>query len=99
MNDNWDSSTADEVTEETETTEDVYLAIKMNEESSSYVCALCGDSRVSSVGPELFLADSWDLICDECGRKYAPTLMALIDLGGAAEGYITTRDAAPPSET
>ena len=79
--------------EEAEEPEQVELAIKLNEESSEYECAVCGDERISAEGPELFLADTWDLVCDECGRKYAPLLMALIDLGGAAEGYVTVRDA------
>lgn len=73
----------------------VELAIKLNEESSAYECALCGDARTSAQGPELFLADTWDLVCDECGRKYAPLLMALIDLGAAAEGYVTIRETIP----
>ena len=75
--------------------EQVELAIKLNPESSAYECALCEDARTSAQGPELFLADSWDLVCDECGRKYAPLLMALIDLGAAAEGYVTMRDMIP----
>ena len=74
------------------------LAIKLNEDSATYECAVCGDTRASVEGPELFLADSWDLVCDECGRKYAPQLMALMDLGAAAEGYVVARDAAAPAE-
>ena len=69
------------------------LAIKLNEDASTYECAVCGDTRASVDGPELFIADSWDLVCDECGRKYAPQLMALMDLGAAAEGYVVARDA------
>ena len=76
----------------------VQLAIKLNDVSSEYECAVCGDERISAEGPELFLADTWDLVCDECGRKYAPLLAALIDLGGAAEGYVTVRDATPPKD-
>ena len=79
--------------------DDVELAIKLNAESSTYECAICGDDRRSAVGPELFLSDTWDLVCDECGRKYAPALMALLDLGAAAEGYVTVRDAVPQSDT
>lgn len=84
-----DEAEDDQIEEEREQVE---LAIKLNQESASYECALCGDARTSAQGPELFLADTWDLVCDECGRKYAPPLMALIDLGAAAEGYITVRD-------
>jgi hypothetical protein len=86
-----DEAPSDE--EAVEESEQVHLAIKLNDESAEYECAICGDGRISAQGPELFLADTWDLVCDECGRKYAPPLMALIDLGGAAEGYVTVRDA------
>jgi len=83
---------------EAEESDQIDLAIKLNPESSAYECAVCEDARTSAQGPELFLADSWDLVCDECGRKYAPLLMALIDLGAAAEGYVTVRDTIPSTE-
>lgn len=79
--------------------EQVELAIKVNDESSAYECALCGDARTSAAGAELFLADSWDLVCDECGRKHAPLLMALIDLGAAAEGYAAVRETIPVTDS
>ena len=79
-----------------EESEQPELAIKLNQESSAYECALCGDARTSAEGPELFLADTWDLVCDECGRKYAPLLMALVDLGAAADGYVAVRETSPP---
>lgn len=81
-----------------EDSDEVELAIKLNDESYQYECALCGDERTSAKGPELFLADSWDLVCDECGRKYAPLLAAMIDLSAAAEGYVATRDAVPVTD-
>lgn len=79
-------------------TSDIHLAIKINESSSEYVCAVCGDERISASGLELFLADTWDLVCAECGREHAPLLVALLDLGGAAEGFTATRLAVPGSE-
>jgi len=78
---------------------DVHLAIKINESSSEYVCAVCGDERISASGLELFLADTWDVVCAECGREHAPLLVALLDLGGAAEGFTATRLAVSGSET
>lgn len=93
---NYDPLSDEEAMDESE---EIELAIKINDESADYECALCGDARVSAKGPELFLADSWDLVCDECGRKYAPLLAALIDLSGAAEGYVTVRDAIPPEDS
>ena len=80
--------------QEAEESQAIQLAIKLNEESSEFECAVCGDERISAKGPEIFLADSWDLVCDECGRKYAPLLMALMDLGAAAEGYAAVLDVA-----
>ena len=79
--------------------QDIHLAIKINESSSEYVCAVCGDERISASGLELFLADTWDLVCAECGREHAPLLVALLDLGGAAEGFTATRLAVSGSET
>lgn len=46
---------------------------------------------MSAVGPELYLAESWDLVCHDCAREHAPVLVALIDLGGAADGYVAVR--------
>ena len=74
------------------------LAIKINESSSEYVCAVCGDERISASGLELFMADTWDIVCAECGREHAPLLVALLDLGGAAEGFTATRMAVSESE-
>jgi len=84
--------------EQMEESNQVALAIKLNGESSAYECALCADERTSAEGLELFLADTWDLVCDECGRKYAPLLMALMDLGAAAEGYAAVRDTVSPAD-
>lgn len=84
--------------EPAEESEHVELAIKLNDQASNYECAVCGDERASAEGPELFLADTWDLVCDECGRKHAPLLTALIDLAAAAEGYVTVLDATQPED-
>ena len=78
--------------------QDIHLAIKINESSSEYVCAVCGDERISASGLELFLADTWDIVCAECGREHAPLLVALLDLGGAAEGFTATRLAVAGSD-
>ena len=54
----------------------VKLAIKDNNCATNDPCALCGARTDPDVGPELFMADSWALVCHECGAKYAPALMA-----------------------
>lgn len=54
------------------------LAIKFNNCASNDPCAICGARTDPSVGPELFMADSWALVCYACGEKYAPDLMRLL---------------------
>ncbi len=52
------------------------LAIKMNNCGAQERCALCGEWTYPGVGPELFLADSWEAVCHTCGEDIAPELMA-----------------------
>lgn len=63
------------------------LAVKLNHEAINYVCAICGDERSSAHNLELFTADTWELVCFECGREHAPLLATLIDLANAAESF------------
>jgi hypothetical protein len=53
------------------------LAIKCNNVLTNDPCALCG-ARTDPSGVDLFLDESMELVCDECGRKHAPELMALL---------------------
>jgi hypothetical protein len=94
-------SQGDEYSDDEESAEELEpleLAIKLNGEATEYECAVCGDARTSAEGPELFLADTWDLVCDECGRRHAPLLAALLDLAGAAEGYAAVMDSTQPDD-
>lgn len=84
--------------------EAVEFAVKLNREEGTYECALCGNERGAAVGPELYLAGTWELVCDACGRERAPLLAALIELAGAADMYAAVRwqgqaDAEPPDES
>lgn len=54
------------------------LAIKMNNVATNDPCAICGERTDPALGPELFLADNWKLVCWECGYKYAPELVAIL---------------------
>ncbi|MEW6229373.1 MAG: hypothetical protein AB1700_15000 [Bacillota bacterium] len=65
----------------------IVLAIKDNNCATNDPCALCGARTDPSCGPELFLADSWSLVCHECGEKHAPGLVRLLDLARNAEEY------------
>ena len=54
------------------------LAIKINNVATNDPCAICGDRTDPAIGPDLFLADSWQLVCWKCGKKYAPGLVAML---------------------
>ncbi len=64
------------------------LAIKFNNCATNDPCAICGAKTGPSIGYELFLADSYDLVCYECGRKHAPVLVAMLE----ASGFIQVTD-------
>jgi len=56
------------------------LAIKFNNALSNDPCALCG-ARTDPSGVDLFLEESWSLVCDACGDKHAPELMRALRMG------------------
>jgi hypothetical protein len=63
------------------------LAIQMNSVAANDPCEICGDRTDPEIGPELFLAGTYGLVCYDCGDKYAPELVELlghrkIDEGG-----------------
>ena len=68
---------------------DYDLAIKLNNAATNDPCAICGARTDPQVGPELFLADSWRVVCWDCGRKYAPTLVAMLALWRGATELVT----------
>jgi len=55
------------------------LAIYDNNCATNDPCAICGQRTDPEVGPELFLAGTWQLVCYDCGRHYAPELMAQLE--------------------
>lgn len=55
------------------------LAIKFNNCSSSAPCAICGSTVEPEIGYELFAANSYDLVCHECGRKLEPAVVAILE--------------------
>ncbi len=61
-------------------------------------CTLCGKPAKSTTGPRLFVGDSDDAVCRECGKRYAPALVALLDLAAVAErvGRIGRHTLVPP---
>jgi hypothetical protein len=61
-------------------------------------CACCGGPARAAGGPQLSLADRPEVVCRECGKKHAPSLVALLDLARAAErvGRICRHTVCPP---
>jgi hypothetical protein len=74
------------------------LTIKLNQDSTTECCGLCGRRTGSAAGPRLFLADSADAVCRQCGNQHAPSLVALLDLARVAErvGRIGRHTLVPP---
>lgn len=64
------------------------LVLKDNNCATNDPCVICGARCDPGVGPELFLEGTWALACDECGRKYEPTLQAVKDLWYHAENSV-----------
>lgn len=65
--------------------ENIKLAIKNNNCATNDPCAICGRRTDPSCGPELFMADTWHLVCYHCGEEYDDILM--VALGVAKEEY------------
>ena len=65
------------------------LAVKVNNTASSGTCAICGERTDPQSGPELFLADAWELVCQDCGRRYAPALVYMLEAFRTAAHYFT----------
>lgn len=53
----------------------VELEIKLNNAATNDPCEVCGSRTDPEVGPELFLAGTWALVCHECAREHAPELV------------------------
>lgn len=55
------------------------LAIKLNNTVADCKCAFCSDTIEPELGPCLFVADGWRMVCATCGRKYSPILATMLD--------------------
>jgi hypothetical protein len=60
----------------------------LNRKWAGAPCAICSKAIDADVGPQLFLAESRELICCECGDAEAPELAALLRLAESAQSYI-----------
>jgi hypothetical protein len=61
-----------------------HLTITLPSQSTSRTCGLCGRIAASN-GPSLYLPDSQDTVCLDCGKEHAPELAALVDLARVAQ--------------
>jgi hypothetical protein len=61
-----------------------HLTIRLPSQSAPHACGLCGRTATSN-GPGLYLPDSQDTVCLDCGKEHAPELAALVDLARVAK--------------
>ena len=61
------------------------LTIKLPTDPIATPCKLCGRGTPATSGPNLYLSDDRELVCQECGRKHAPALAALLELAHVAQ--------------
>jgi hypothetical protein len=76
------------------------LTIQLKPGTGSEACGLCGRTTAQAGGPRLCLAANWDSVCRDCGRRHAPSLVALLDLARVAErvGHVGRHTLTPPLE-
>jgi hypothetical protein len=54
------------------------FSIRCNRVAVNDPCAVCGRRTDPEFGPELFLWDSWELVCHNCGAEHSPELMECV---------------------
>jgi len=57
------------------------LAIKLNHEIINGRCTICGEHQELDIGPELFVADTCEQVCWQCGREHTPRAGSDIGVG------------------
>lgn len=72
------------------------LAIKESTSVADTPCVLCSRPTYPFAGPELFLADTWELVCWECGAEHAPMLVDMLAIfWEVAEEMMSEEDSHP----
>jgi hypothetical protein len=74
------------------------LVLQLSSFAVKEECGLCGQRAVWPAGPRPVLAERGDAVCRDCGKRHAPSLVALVDLARAAErvGRIGRHTVCPP---
>jgi len=75
-----------------------HLMIQMNALEGAEGCDICGGRTSPGPGPRLARADTRAAVCRECGKRHAPSLVALLDLARVAErvGHVGRHTLVPP---
>jgi hypothetical protein len=75
-----------------------HLTIRLDAPHTPGCCGLCGGSTGPGAGPRLTVAGSETTVCRSCGKRHAPSLLALLDLARVAErvGRIGRHTVVPP---
>lgn len=58
----------------------IKLALKDNNTSIDEPCAICGKMFEPDWGVAMFLANSYEVICDGCGKQHDPNLYRLLEI-------------------
>ncbi|HTU21532.1 MAG TPA: hypothetical protein VMG10_26070 [Gemmataceae bacterium] len=74
------------------------VVLEYKSEAANEPCGMCGQPVSSPAGMQLFLAGSSAPVCQDCARKHAPPLAALVHLADAATriGRINRHSVFPP---
>jgi hypothetical protein len=74
------------------------VMLQCSAEATNEPCGLCGGPAEASPGMQLVLAGTLAPVCQECGRRQAPPLAALVSLADAATriGRIGRHSVFPP---
>ena len=60
------------------------VVLEYNSEATNEPCGLCSQLASAPAGMQFLLAGSSAAVCQECARKHAPALTALVHLADAA---------------
>ena len=60
-------------------TSELELVISDNFDATNEPCALCGCQFRLTVGPEVFVKETWNLVCRECASIHAPELLPMLE--------------------
>jgi hypothetical protein len=74
------------------------LIVQYNPDARSGSCGLCGEPTSLPAGSQILVAESEQPVCPGCGKRHAPSLVALVQLANEAErvGRISRHTVFPP---